>query len=237
MKRFLLAICLVLAISGAVRAQNIQVHYDFGRSLYNEMDGRPLLTSTIEHFIPDSWGNTFFFVDMSYTKNGVTNAYMEIFRQIKLSSKCPINLHLEYNGGIVKGMVENKTFLNNAFLIGGTYNLAAKDFSKGMSFSLLYKYLQKHNSPQSFQLTTSWYLHLHKNMFSLTGFADFWREETRYGKVIFLAEPQFWFNLNALKGVNDKCKLSVGSEVKLSHNFEGRDGFYCIPTLAMKWTF
>ncbi|WP_287827018.1 DUF5020 family protein, partial [Bacteroides sp.] len=43
-------------------------------------------------------------------------------------------------------------------------------------------------------------------------------------------------NLNKIKGINDRLNLSVGSEVKLSHNFEGRDGFYCIPTLAMKWT-
>lgn len=237
MKRFFLTLCLILAFASLVKAQNIQLHYDFGRSLYDELDGRPLLTSTIEHFIPDSWGSTYFFVDMSYSKSGVTNAYMEISRQIRLSKKCPVNLHVEYNGGIIKGLTENKMFLNNAFLVGGTYNLAAKDFTKGMSFSLLYKYLQKHKSPQSFQLTATWYYHFYNSMFSFMGFADLWREETAYGKLIFLSEPQIWFNLNALKGVSDKCKLSFGSEIKLSHNFEGRDGFYCIPTLAAKWTF
>lgn len=237
MKRFLLAICFILAIGSVSKAQNIQLHYDFGKSLYNELDGRPVLTSTIEHFIPDKLGNTFFFVDMSYSSSGVTNAYMEIFRQFKLSKNCPINLHLEYNGGIVKGLTENNMFLNNAYLVGGTYNFNTKDFSKGFSLSVLYKYLQKHDSPQSFQLTASWFLHFNKAMFTFCGFADFWREETQFGKTIFLSEPQFWFNLNALKCVDDKFKLSVGSEVKLSNNFEGRDGFYCIPTLAVKWTF
>ena len=231
MKRFLSLFCLVLSI-GALSAQNIQLHYDFGRGLYNELEGRPLLTSTVEHFIPDSWGNTFFFVDMNYASNGVTSAYGEIFRQISFSSKCPVNLHLEYNGGVIKG-----ANLKNAYLVGGTYNLNAKDFSKGVSISALYKYLQKHNSPQSFQLTTSWFLHFNRGLFSFMGFADLWREKTAYGLMVFLTEPQIWFNLNRLKAVDDRIKLSVGSEVKISHNFERRDGFYCIPTLALKWTF
>lgn len=56
-------------------------------------------------------------------------------------------------------------------------------------------------------------------------------------RLYFLTEPQFWVNLNKLQAVDDKFKLSVGSELKLSHNFSGRDGFYAIPTLAVKWTF
>ena len=53
----------------------------------------------------------------------------------------------------------------------------------------------------------------------------------------FSFRAQIWVNLNKLKGVDDKFKLSVGSEVELSHNFSGRNGFYTIPTLAIKWTF
>ncbi|WP_287827682.1 DUF5020 family protein [Bacteroides sp.] len=230
MKRLFLSLCLIISF-GTLAAQNIQLHYDFGRSLYNELDGRPLMTSTIEHFHPDSWGNTFFFVDMNYTSNGVSSAYMEIFRQISFSSKCPINLHFEYNGGVIKN-----GSLNNAYLTGLTYNYNSKDFLKGISFSVLYKYLQKNSSPQSFQFTTSWYYNFSDGLFTCCGFADLWREKTNYGLMIFLTEPQFWVNLNKIKGINDRLNLSVGSEVKLSHNFEGRDGFYCIPTLAMKWT-
>lgn len=230
MKRLFLSFCLVISF-GTLVAQNIQMHYDFGRALYHELEGRPLATSTIEHFKPDSWGNTFFFVDMNYNSEGVTSAYMEIFRQISFSSKCPINLHLEYNGGVIKN-----GSLNNAYLVGGTYNYNSSDFLKGISFSVLYKYLQKKDSPQSFQFTTSWYYNFKNSLFTFCGFADLWREKTQYGMLIFLSEPQFWVNLNKLKGVNKNFNLSLGSEVKLSNNFEGRDGFYCIPTLALKWT-
>ena len=44
--------------------------------------------------------------------------------------------------------------------------------------------------------------------------------------------------MNQVQGVkvNKNFNLSVGSEVELSNNFGGRDGFYVIPTLALKWT-
>ena len=100
----------------------------------------------------------------------------------------------------------------------------------------MYKYIQKHHSPNNFQLTGTWYMNFSNNLLTFSGFADWWREETADGKTIFLTEPQFWVNLNRIKGISDKFKLSVGSEVELSNNFGGRDGFYVIPTLALKWT-
>ena len=68
-----------------------------------------------------------------------------------------------------------------------------------------------------------------------------WRNPNVRGKLIFLSEPQFWFNLNTIKGMNG-VNLSVGSEVELSNNFvfdeTGRnDKFYAIPTIAAKWSF
>ncbi|MEG2946772.1 MAG: DUF5020 family protein, partial [Bacteroidales bacterium] len=37
--------------------------------------------------------------------------------------------------------------------------------------------------------------------------------------------------------INDKFNLSVGTEVEVTYNFAGNDGFYVVPTLAMKWSF
>ena len=54
---------------------------------------------------------------------------------------------------------------------------------------------------------------------------------------IFMTEPQFWVNLNQFKHVNKDLNLSVGTEWEMSTNFATRNGFYYIPTLAMKWTF
>ena len=46
-------LCMLLWPVSGLRAQNIQLHYDFGRSLYDkDLKGRPLLTSTVEKFHP-----------------------------------------------------------------------------------------------------------------------------------------------------------------------------------------
>ncbi len=95
MKRLATIFFLALALSiFGLRAQNIQLHYDFGRALYDKnMDVRPLLTSTVEKFQPDDWGSTFFFVDMDYNSKGVEQAYWEIARELKFWDG-PLSLHL-----------------------------------------------------------------------------------------------------------------------------------------------
>ena len=51
-------------------AQNVQVHYDFGRNLSNDLkrtsesDGRAPITTTVEMFRGDTWGSAYFFIDM-----------------------------------------------------------------------------------------------------------------------------------------------------------------------------
>ena len=78
-----LFLCMLLSAVPELQAQNIQLHYDFGRSLYDkDLKGRPLLTSTVEKFHPDNWGSTYFFIDMDYTSEGVASAYWEIAREL-----------------------------------------------------------------------------------------------------------------------------------------------------------
>lgn len=222
----MLFLCSMLPMS----AQNIQLHYDFGHLLYNELDTRPKLTSTVEMFKPDKWGSTFFFVDMDYTSKGVASAYWEIARELQFW-KGPFSAHIEYNGGL--------NHINNAYLLGPTYTCNSKDYTKGFTFSAMYKYIQKNDSPHNFQLTGTWYLHFANQKLTFTGFADFWREkntltDTEY---VFLSEPQLWVNLNKFDFADDGFNLSVGTEWKLSNNFGVHKGFYFIPTVAVKWRF
>ena len=56
-------------------------------------------------------------------------------------------------------------------------------------------------------------------------------------KFVFLSEPQFWINLNRIKGIDKDFNLSIGTEMEISRNFARMDKFSCIPTLAVKWTF
>ena len=62
-KIFSLAILAMAAFTN-VQAQNVQLHYDLGRSLYDDLSNRPSVTSTVEMFKPDKWGYTFLFTDI-----------------------------------------------------------------------------------------------------------------------------------------------------------------------------
>ena len=245
MKRFLLLILLVSTLSA--KAQNVQLHYDFGRHAYKSLNSsdksmaRPALTSTVEMFRPDKWGSTFFFVDMDYNQ-GVQGAYWEIAREFNFWQNSKVNwlsVHIEYNGGLnrIAGSY------NDAFLFGLTYSGHSKDFSKTWSITASYKHIPRtvnlsgKKDEANFQITGVWGITFLKKYLSFIGFIDFWREcrpwqGTSY---ILLAEPQLWFNFNAIKGC-EKLNLSVGTEVELSNNFVAK-GFFAIPTVAVKWTF
>lgn len=224
----------ILLLSGIQRsnAQNIQVLYDTERDC---------VTSTVEMFRPDNWGSTFFFVDMDYTPK-VQGAYWEIARELcfwKESKLSWLSVHLEFDGGLNTAAGS----FNNSWLAGLTYSGHSKDFSRTWSISAMYKLIpdtkdaagkaQEHN----FQITGVWGIQFAKGWCTFSGFVDFWREMRPWQdtEFIWLAEPQFWINLNRIRGW-ENINLSVGGEVELSHNFV-EEGFRAMPALGAKWTF
>jgi hypothetical protein len=242
MKKLVIVLLANLFAFGAF-SQNIQLHYDMGKT-------RKMLTSTVEMFKPDKTGNTFFFIDMDYGGNDVTNgpslAYFEIARCFKLG-KSPFSWHVEYNGGLFQNRdkTTNQYFsqpISNAWLTGLDYSWNAKDFSKGFSLKALYKNIANtpNKTPNNFQLTAVWYLDFANGKLRFDGFADFWREDHTVSndgfvsnfqdkKFIFLTEPQLWYNCTK--------KFAVGSEIEISTDFGGHDGFMVNPTVAAKYTF
>lgn len=235
MKRFIPLIILLIGAFSA-KAQNVQLHYDFGHNLYKSETeaSRPSLVSTVEMFRADKFGSTFFFVDMEYYR-GVNKAYWEISREFNFWQNSKLNwlsAHVEYNGGVsgVWGTYDD------AFLFGATYSGHSKDYSKTWSLTASYKLIPKNAvTAHNFQITAVWGIKFLKGYMSFSGFIDFWREHWSNTKYIILAEPQLWFNFNAIKGC-EKLNLSIGTEVELSNNFVD-PGFYAIPTVAVKWTF
>lgn len=243
----MLFVALFALCSFAAKAQNVQLHYDFGSGMYDELAksgenyGRPKLTTTVEMFRPDSFGSTFFFIDMDYSR-GVKGAYWEIAREFCFWQDSKVNwlsVHVEYNGGLntVAGS------FNNAILGGLTYSGHSKDWSKTWSLTASYKAipgtigLNGERQVNNFQITGVWNLDFFDHWLSFNGFADFWREARPWQgtEYIFIAEPQLWVNLNKIKGW-DKINLSLGTEVELSSNFVQK-GFSIMPTIAAKWIF
>lgn len=226
-----LAMVLIIVPTRA-SAQNVQLHYDFGRNA---------ATTTVEMFRPDAGGSTFFFVDMDYSPK-VSGAYWEIAREFNFWQDSKVNwlsVHVEYNGGLntVAGS------FNNAILGGLTYSGHSKDWSKTWSVTASYKVipgtiaLNGEKQPHNFQITGVWNLDFFDHWLSFNGFADFWREARPWQgtKFIFITEPQLWVNLNKIEGW-EKINLSVGTEIEMSCNFVQK-GFKVMPTAALKWTF
>lgn len=228
----ILFLSLLFGTSLKSQAQSISLLYDAEREC---------LTSTVEMFKPDSFGSTFFFVDMNYSPK-VTEAYWEIAREFNFwqdSKLSWLSVHVEYNGGL-NNVVSS---FNNSWLAGLTYSGHSKDFTKTWSLSLMYKAIpgtigldlkeQNHN----FQVTAVWGIQFLQGWCSFSGFVDFWREARVWQgtEYIFISEPQLWVNLNKIKGM-EEVNLSLGGEIEFSNNFVEK-GFKAIPAFGAKWTF
>lgn len=242
-KKILVAAVAALALGTTVHAQtNLQTFYDFGKN-------RNHFTTTLEGFYNDNWGNTFFFIDYDYNKkvDGVNQApsgsYMEIARCLNFWQDTPLSmlsLQVEYNGLVGT---------NQNFLFGTDIFVHNADFSNTFNFKVLYKTFSKgFTSDFPLQFTFVWGM---QDLFGLkglrfSGFADIWGENVvnfaeevnpaNYiaRKFVFISEPQIWYNIGQHLGIPN---LHIGSEVELSMNFAGYDGFYARPCFGTKWVF
>jgi hypothetical protein len=227
MKRVLLSLVFATALFTA-KSQNVQLHYDLG-------EGRNFFTTTVEMFRPDSWGSTFFFIDMDYSSdtrgidNGVSLAYWEIARAFKWNENQKFQPRVEFNSGVFKLDGEGPWIpIENVLLAGVERTFASADFSKILTLQANYKRI-KDKEDASFQLTAVWTIQMLEGKLTFTGFADFWKEEMFWGTDYrFLSEPQLWFNATK--------NLSLGTEIELSNNFVA-DEFKVMPTLGVKYTF
>ena len=234
MKRILFfALLGVVALSAD--AQNIQLHYDFGRNIYPDEEAeRQKVTVTVEQFKADNWGSWYYFVDLDLSRKFFRSAYTEISREFNLGKQSPIAAHIEYDGGINLG-----GSFQQAALLGAAYNGHTADFSKTWSVQMLYKRFFKSydntSAYNSVQLTGVWGINFAAGKGTFSGFIDFWRGEKAngHGQLVILTEPQIWYNVTK--------NISFGSEIEISDNFiyntYNDKSFFINPTLAFKWNF
>ena len=234
MKKFFTLALMAVAALGA-QAQNIQLHYDFGRNIYTgEENSRSKVTITLEQFKADNLGSWYYFVDVDLSRKFVESAYTEISREFNLGKQSPFAAHIEYDGGL------NRTgSFQQAGLVGAAWNGHNEDFSKTYSVQLLYKqYFKSYEDTRSYasaQLTGVWGLNFFNKKLSFLGFIDFWRGEKSngHGCLVILSEPQLWYNFTP--------HFSVGTEWEFSNNFvynsdpNSSKTFFWNPTLAVKW--
>ena len=245
--RLVMALLILWACGSVAKAQtNAQILYDFGSD-------RKFVTLTLEMFMQDKWGSTYFFVDhdFNYDKMEVGEkniaqggTYTEISRALNFWQKTQFknwSLHVEYNGGITKNYP-----INNAWLFGVEYLVHDKNYKNTLTLDALYKTIRQTDQDVPLQFTAVWTCN---DIFGVKGlkfdgFADFWWEthavdyqedgSATTKHTVFITEPQLWYNVGQHFGCEN---LSVGGEVELSNNFGSTGGFKCRPCLGVKWDF
>lgn len=227
----------IMLLSASAVAQNVQLHYDFGRDLYSSKESdRQKVTLTYETFKADNLGSWYLFADFDLRSGNASGAYTEISREFRLGKSSPFAAHIEFDGGLnLYGGFQN------AVLVGPAYNGHSADFSKTWSVQLMYKQLFKSNGNKAIagvQLTGVWGITFGEGKWTFSGFADVWTGyipdwdvDGQKKGLVFLAEPQMWYNVSK--------SFSVGTEWELSNNFiyptGGSDSFFINPTIAVKF--
>lgn len=231
MSRKILLTLLLFSSLGALRAQNLQLHFDPRNAFYgDEVSTENYLTATFEMFKPDQWGSTFMFVDfdLNNSKKNIGLVYAEIAREFKIGD-FPLMPHLEFNGGLGNGFS-----IPSSYMAGFGYPFQLGNFF--MSTYVAYKLNAFQEVSNDAQWTVTWNATVADGKLSLAGFLDLWSENKDHTgaesgkKLIMLSEPQLWYNFTP--------NFALGTEVELSYNFVvGPNHFYAIPTLATKWNF
>lgn len=232
----LLAFILICFASSTLVAQNLQLHYDFGKD-------RKYFTATWEMFKPDEYGSTFTFVDFDFNNDGnksISTAYWEIARYVTIPGAKGLSATLQYNDGTLRVPGAGVAVpLGSIWLAGVSYpvNLGFVTLNTDVLYRRDYQ-----SEGSDAQLTTVWDVTFFNGRLEFDGFVDVWSQKPvrlnpatgQYRRVdreiVVLTEPQLWFNI-------DK-HLAVGGEVEISNNFiPGETSVLVCPTLAAKWSF
>lgn len=260
-KTFFAAVVALMAFSQMAKAQtNLQIFYDFGRD-------RKQVTTTLEGFYGDKWGNTFFFIDYDYKakkedgNKAPSGTYFEIARCLNFwqnSKLAPLSIHVEYNGGIYSNYT-----INHAFLGGIDWFIHSANYKNTLNLKVLGKFIrygkdnlnlegEQRKSAVPMQLTAVWGM---QDLFGVTGlrfsgFADFWWENHTVCPVKKDGERKweegktsnvvFLSEPQLWYAVGQHFgvdNLNVGTEIELSYDFGSAKGFWCRPCLGVKWVF
>jgi len=219
--------------------QNLQLHYDLG-------EDRKFFTATLEMFRPDSFGSTYWFVDLDFnfpgTPRSMSATYWEISRDFYIPwlkenpSLKNLGFHLEYNDGFTaykdSGEMMGAASYNSVFLTGASYPVKIGNVQ--ITTQALLRMPKGMDGFPDFQLTLVWFQPVFRNRVLITGFIDFWTQdkvlEPDKTEVVIQTEPQFWFLI--------RPKLGIGTELEISKNFPaGPKQWQINPTMAFRWEF
>ena len=257
-----MCLCSLMASAGT----NLQIYYDFGSqgtACANQRSNR--VTTTLELFYPDNWGNTFAFIDLDYNinpsdpKHTPFLGYFEIARCLnfwKNTAAKDLSVQVEYNGGLglyKAGDALGGYAINHAALVGLNYCLHTADYKNIFNLELLFKYVVDELNMWQIRDAQGVWHNQAGNLVPLQftfvwGCDDFCTAPgLRFSGFLDLwgqkmADGQSFVMISEPQlwynvGRWFKCpNLHVGTEIEFSYNFTG-SGFMCNPCLGVKWCF
>ena len=267
-KRTLLWACLLtLSVNTTFAGTNLQVFYDFGSqgtACANQRTNR--VTTTIELFYPDNWGNTFAFIDFDYNihpagpSNTAFGAYWEIARCLNFWQQTvarDLSLQVEYDGGLGIGKNSDGSYygygINHAALVGVNYFLHTADYKNTFNVELLFKYIADDANMWRVRDAGGHWQHRVGNQVPLQ-FTFVWKclDFCTAPGLTFSGFLDVWGQKNGATqsfvvltepqlwyniGQWFKCNhLHIGTEIEFSYNFTGT-GWMVNPCLGIKWCF
>lgn len=266
-KRILFSVCLLTIFVNSISAgTNLQLFYDFGSlgtACANQRSNR--VTTTLELFYPDNWGNTFAFVDLDYNihpndpNNTPFMAYTEIARCLNFwqnTKAKDLSIQVEYNGGLGLYKADDGIHgyaINHAALVGLNYCLHTADYKNIFNLEVLFKYVVDDlNMWRVKDANGQW--HTQEGNLVPLQFTFVWGCDDfctapglRFSGFLDIwgqkmASGQSFVMISEPQlwynvGRWFKCpNLNIGAEVEFSYNFTG-SGFMCNPCLGIKWCF
>lgn len=252
LKRFFLLSIILMSATYAMAQFNVQLHYDFGRTIYPSREPiRQLVTLTGELYLPDVTGYTTGYIDADYHdktdgKRKIVGTYWEIGHDFIVlddeSDQNDFSAHIEYDGGIYY-----TDRFQHSVLIGPAWQWRNRTHTRRFIFQALYKQYFGNGAQRplpGFQLSALWDVNMSDGLITLDGFFDVWRGrinsfDPNHVGMIFHSEPQLWFNI--LGRHRKHNRLSLGTEWEISNDLiwsaVGNRTFFFNPTLAAKYTF
>lgn len=245
---------------------NLQVFYDFGSlgtACPNQRSNR--VTTTVELFYPDPWGNTFAFIDFDYNihpndpKNTPFMAYWEISRCLNFwqqTAAKDLSVQVEYDGGFglyKDGAGDLRGYgIHHAGLVGLNYFLHTADYKNTFNLELLFKYISDDVNAWRVKTPGGWITQTGNQVPLQFTFVWSCRDFCTAPGLTFSGFLDIWGQrfvagqsfvllsepqLWYQVGQWFKCpQLHIGTEIEFSHNFAGQ-GFMCNPCLGIKWQF
>jgi len=230
-----------------VKAQELQLHYDFRHSLDPANNRSNYPTLFFQYFKTLDSGSLFikpgsFMMKMQTDFKGKDNNQGNFYMQVSQSFRCwkpKIFIHLEYSGGL--GIAEPGSYgyyITNSFSAGLSHLCSWK--GGYYNFALDYRYNAFERPSHDAMISFYWWKGLLNYKIEISGDVELWTVNKNRGDagssslkgklVLMFGEPQVWYNLNQ--------HFALGTRINIYfHIYDIANQIQVYPSPGLKYKF